>query len=84
MMTPGSLNYGDPEDFAGVSGGGLWRVRFKIENDVPSIKEIWITGVAYWQSAKTKRDKIFVRCNGLEIIRTQLRAKIVEELGDPG
>ena len=52
-----------PENFAGMSGGGLWRVLIRDDGGSLSIAESLLTGVLFWQTERTADGRKLI-CHG--------------------
>jgi hypothetical protein len=44
--------YEGPDKFGGVSGGGLWHVLVDLASEKPAIRELLLSGVAFYQTDK--------------------------------
>jgi hypothetical protein len=62
-----SSGYDGPSSFGGYSGGGLWQILFQGAKDAVRVKNILLSGVAYYQSG-FQNDLNIVHCNGREHI----------------
>ena len=58
---------GLPESYGGCSGSGLWRLVLGKKNGAITVEEIYLGGIAYYQSAPNG-DRKFIECHGYKSI----------------
>ena len=71
-------NYEGPESFEGYSGGSLWHLRGVLDEGRFTVKDWILSGVPFWQSARTGSERI-IRCHGPKSIYERLIDKIQKE-----
>jgi hypothetical protein len=80
LFTPnGSPNVPMPNSFEGTSGGGLWRMYWKLDADGKATpKEIRLCGIAYFQSGQVGNTRILT-CHGPMSVYRAMRNRIREK-----
>jgi len=77
LLTFDAMNYNLdqlPEDFGGMSGGGVWRIYFREEADAAPIIGTMLCGVASWQIDERK-----LRCQGWPRIDQGIVSTVTEK-----
>lgn len=60
-------HYQGPESYQGTSGGGLWQVEYKETGGAVEVAEVWLSGVAYFESPRPA-DTRTIYCHGRKSI----------------
>ncbi len=68
---------GLPESYGGCSGSGLWRLALGEKNGILTVEEIYLGGIAYYESAP-HCDSKFIECHGCKSIYENVVATLAD------